>query len=162
MGGGRWNLKQAIAVADGAGGAWIAWLLYDGINDSIVANRVSPGGSRLVLGGFTLGTSSNILDASLDIDGAGGAIVAWFDQTRHDVYANRADLASGSGKWNGANGIVVCNSIRVGGNDIDDALAEGSAAARGMAAAGMKRIRNCVPSVESQKPSTIASDSTLR
>jgi hypothetical protein len=100
------------AVADGAGGAIVAW--RDNRNDfgDIFAQRVSGAGT-LSWGptGLAIAAVTGVqLRPNLIADGAGGAIFTWQDPrlgAGTDVYAQRVD-AAGVPQW-GANGIAVCS-----------------------------------------------------
>jgi hypothetical protein len=103
--------KYPEIISDGSGGAIIAW--YDGRNGSdydIYAQRISSDADILwAVGGTPVCTESG--DQAwprLTSDGAGGAIIAWYDirSGEYDIYVQRVD-AYGDTCWT-ANGIPVC------------------------------------------------------
>jgi hypothetical protein len=99
-------------VADGAGGAIVAW--RDGRsgwqNDDIYAQRISAAGAALwTATGVALCTAAGFqATTSIAADGAGGAVVAWEDDRdgSWDLYAQRVS-AGGGVQW-AANGVAVC------------------------------------------------------
>jgi hypothetical protein len=86
-------------VADGNGGAIIAW--SDGRNgaDDIYAARLSGAGVVLDPAGIPLclAAGSQYYPACVS-DGAGGAVVAWMDVRSEAAYAQRVD-AAGAARW---------------------------------------------------------------
>lgn len=100
-------------IADGAGGAIIAW--EDDIFGSadIFAQRIDEDGSPLwTADGIDVCTSSfDQNEPALATDGVGGAIIAWDDHRGgpSDIYAQRID-GSGAAMWT-ANGKVICNAV---------------------------------------------------
>ena len=100
-------------VSDGAGGAIVAY--YDsrsGTSYDIYAQRVTAlGAVQWTAGGVALCTFANDqLYPAIASDGAGGAIVVWWDgrSGNYDIYAQRIN-ASGAVQW-AANGVVICNA----------------------------------------------------
>jgi predicted lipoprotein with Yx(FWY)xxD motif len=98
-------------TSDGAGGAIVAW--YDfrsGATSDILAQRVSAlGDVQWTADGVPLCTATGNQDyPAIVSDGAGGAIVAWFDMRSGvgDIYAQRVS-ADGVVRWT-ANGVAVC------------------------------------------------------
>ncbi len=90
------------AVADGLGGAIVAWRDYrNGIND-IYAQRVNASGlSEWVANGVAVCTAPNGQDRPAILsDGLGGAIITWFDGRNADidVYAQQFS-AEGIAQW---------------------------------------------------------------
>jgi len=121
-------------VADGAGGAIIAWQDYRGGSAyDIYAQRVNAAGiTQWTANGLALCTAaSSQLSPTLVADGVGGATVAWSDSrggAGSDVYAQRV-RATGVVAWT-ANGVAVCTAA--GNQDYpkivtDDATPEGTA-----------------------------------
>ncbi|MET0553984.1 MAG: hypothetical protein ABW221_13155 [Vicinamibacteria bacterium] len=101
------------AVADGAGGAIVAW--RDARNDfgDIFAQRISGAGT-LSWGatGLAIAAATGVqLRPNVIADGAGGAIFTWQDPRNGvgntDVYAQRVN-AAGVSQW-AANGVAVCS-----------------------------------------------------
>jgi hypothetical protein len=112
--GGQMNLS---AVADGAGGAIVAW--QDGRGGAgfdIYAQRIDGTGAlRWASEGVALCTAAAIqANPVVASDGAGGAIVAWEDSRGlpTNVYAQRVD-ANGTRLWS-LDGVPVCRSPRGG------------------------------------------------
>jgi hypothetical protein len=104
---------QAIPtiVSDGAGGAIVTWSDYrSGTNFDIYAQRVNAAGtSQWTADGVALSTAANSqVYPKLASDGAGGAIVTWYDYrsgTNYDIYAQRVN-AAGTPQWT-ANGVAL-------------------------------------------------------
>ena len=102
--------SEAI-VPDGSGGAIVAWIdIRNGSNADIYAQRINAAGAaQWTLDGNAV--CSAALDQSGQVlvsDGAGGAILSWYDLrsgTNYDVYAQRI-LANGSALWT-YNGVAV-------------------------------------------------------
>ncbi len=99
-------------VADGAGGAIVAWI--DGRNGyDIYAQRMNASGvAQWTANGVALTNVTNTQDLPAIVsDGAGGAIVTWRDVRNgfhHDIYAQRVD-ASGAPQWT-TNGVALCTA----------------------------------------------------
>ena len=91
-------------VADGAGGAIIAWQDFrNGTSRDIYAQRVdSAGVTQWTAGGVAISSAGgHQWLPQLVSDGAGGAIIAWTDQRNEsggDIYAQRID-SSGVLRW---------------------------------------------------------------
>jgi hypothetical protein len=104
---------DARIVADGGGGAIVAW--KDGASDPprVFAQRVNAAGvPQWTAGGVALDSSGTegSIPSAIVADGAGGAIVAW-TATRGpslDVFVQRVD-ASGLSLW-GPNGVALCGT----------------------------------------------------
>lgn len=105
-----------VIVADGAGGAVIAWADNRAgwtISD-VYAQKVSSGGAvQWTVNGVALCTAAGQqLYPAIAADGAGGAIIAWQDPRNgagQDVYAQRISTA-GLVQWT-ANGAALCTSV---------------------------------------------------
>ncbi|UCF04906.1 MAG: hypothetical protein JSV33_13430, partial [bacterium] len=105
-------------IHDGAGGAIIAWQDGRDIIDEIRAQRIDTNGTVLwAAGGVPISTPQYIqLSPELAGDGAGGAIITWFEHritvinsvpdTSYNVYAQRVD-ANGTALWD-PTGAGVC------------------------------------------------------
>ena len=99
-------------VSDGAGGAIVTWYDYrSGASYDIYAQRVNASGAPQWTGnGVALCTAAfNQFDPTIVSDGAGGAIVTWYDFRNGadpDIYAQRVN-ASGAPQWT-ANGVAIC------------------------------------------------------
>ena len=100
-------------VSDGAGGAIVSWLEYHiGTYEDIYAQRVDGSGvTQWTEGGVAICTAmSDQYDLAIVSDGAGGAIVTWYDYrsplTGYDIYAQRVD-ASGVVQWT-TDGVALC------------------------------------------------------
>jgi hypothetical protein len=101
-----------LIATDGAGGAIVTWRDYRSGNWDVYAQRVDASGNALwTANGVALCTASET-QSPHDIisDGAGGAIVTWYDYRagNQDIYVQRVD-ASGSVLWT-ANGVPVCTA----------------------------------------------------
>jgi hypothetical protein len=97
-------------VSEGMGGASIVWQDNRGGNWDIYAQQVdAPGTVRWTSNGVAICIETkNQQSPRVRSDGAGGAVVAWYDLrgSDGDVYAQRV-TASGLVQW-AANGIVLC------------------------------------------------------
>ncbi len=101
-------------IADGLGGAIAAWHdIRSGTNYDIYARQVSADGTPQ-------GTADGVVVCintahqtfpTLASDGAGGAIVTWFDirSSNYDIYAQR--FAAGAAQWT-ADGVAICTAAR--------------------------------------------------
>lgn len=99
-------------VADGQGGAVIAWFDWRNGNTDIFAQRLDKDGNRLwTTGGVALCTQTAAQwNPRCATDGAGGAIVAWKDErgADADIYAQRIDQG-GTVRWT-ADGVQLTNA----------------------------------------------------
>ncbi|MCU0638394.1 MAG: T9SS type A sorting domain-containing protein [Candidatus Krumholzibacteria bacterium] len=100
-------------IPDGAGGAIISWDDFrGGSNFDIYAQRMNGSGTPLwtANGVAICARAGTQMFPALATDGAGGAIVAWFDSRLgyYDIYAQSVN-ASGAVQWT-VNGIAVCNA----------------------------------------------------
>ncbi|GEM_PF-3922807 len=91
-------------VADGAGGAWFAWIDRRNPYHDVYGQHLDRSGTPLwPVNGRKLNTqSSGSTSPNLVSDGAGGAIIAWYDRrnypTYNDIYAIHLDGA-GQDLW---------------------------------------------------------------
>jgi hypothetical protein len=96
-------------IADGSGGAIIAWRDSRSGTFDIYAQRVSGSGAvQWTADGVAIASGSgNQWVSSLVADGSGGAIITWMDNRNgtYDIYAQRVN-GSGAGQWT-ANGVAV-------------------------------------------------------
>ena len=99
-------------IADGAGGAIIAWRDSRGDMGDIYAQRISSAGAvQWTFDGVALCTAmDNQQVPAIVADGTGGAIVAWVDPRAgsSDIYAQRIS-AAGAVLWT-ADGVAVCTA----------------------------------------------------
>ncbi len=106
-----WQESLGIA-SDGAGGAIVAWDDYRSGNYDIYAQRIPAGGTvQWTANGVALCTAAGGQHhPALVPDGAGGAIVTWYDQRsgNYDIYAQRI-LAGGAVNWT-VDGVPLCTS----------------------------------------------------
>ncbi len=98
-------------IADGSGGAIIAWEdLRGGVDYDIYAQRIDANGNVLwTADGLALADTTGIQgDPTIVSDGANGAIFAWRDRrgADSDIYAQHLD-GNGNALW-AAGGIPVC------------------------------------------------------
>lgn len=102
-------------IPDGSGGAVIAW--QDGrtaVANHIYAQRIDANGNALWTDNgvavCTAGSGQSL--PHLVSDGAGGAVIAWYDNRNGwaDIYAQRLN-AAGVPLWT-ADGVAVCNAAR--------------------------------------------------
>jgi len=93
--------RHAAVVADGAGGAILAWQEKRGDNYDIRASRVDGSNASVWSGVIVCGAANMQFDPVAVSDAAGGAIVVWWDERGGldpRVYAQRVD-ASGAALW---------------------------------------------------------------
>jgi FlgD Ig-like domain len=111
-----WAAAQQIypvVTSDGSGGAIIAWQDGRAGDFNIYAQRINQNGIAMWLpNGVAVCTAANDQVAPQIVsDGAGGAIVTWFDfrnGTDNNIYASRIN-PSGVAQWT-ANGVAVCTA----------------------------------------------------
>lgn len=101
-------------VADGSGGAVIAWEDERNAIPDIYAQRIDASGNMLwTANGVPVCTAAGTQTfTTITADGSGGAIVAWLDArsgTYTEIYAQRVN-AGGAVQWI-ADGLAVCNAI---------------------------------------------------
>jgi hypothetical protein len=102
--------------SDGAGGAIVAWCDTRNGNPDIYAQRVNASGSvQWTTNGVALCTATGFQgwQPRITSDGAGGAIVTWYDARageleNGDIYAQRVN-ASGSVQWT-TDGVALCTA----------------------------------------------------
>ena len=105
------NQHDQRIVSDGAGGGIITWFdVRSGTDSDIYAQRVNgSGGALWAVDGVPVCTAANNqLTPTIVSDGAGGAVIAWYDYrsgTDYDIYARRVDN-SGSALWT-ADGVPI-------------------------------------------------------
>jgi flagellar hook capping protein FlgD len=108
------NQRFPAIVADGAGGAIIAWQdPRGGATSDIYVQRVSASGNpQWTANGIALCAAINNQDfPAIDTDGSSGAIVTWLDGrsgSGFDIYARRVTSA-GAPQWT-ADGVAVCTA----------------------------------------------------
>src|SRR5258706_570958 len=99
-------------VSDGAGGAIVTWTDTRSGGTDIYAQRVSASGTALwTANGVGVCTASGDQYApTIAADGAGGAIVTWYDfrSASNDIYTQRVS-AAGLVQWT-ANGVALCTA----------------------------------------------------
>lgn len=109
------NQYQAALVSDGAGGFIMGFFDYRNANFDVFAQRVSASGAALwIANGVPVCTAAgNQYSPEIASDGAGGAILTWYDYrsgTSFDIYAQRITstgaIATG---WTG-NGVPLCTA----------------------------------------------------
>jgi len=97
-------------VTDGAGGAIVTWIDLRNASRDIYAQWIDAAGFvHWTIDGVPVCTNAAYQeDPGITTDGAGGAIVAWYDQRNgvKDIYAQLVD-ADGDVQW-AVNGIPVC------------------------------------------------------
>jgi hypothetical protein len=100
-------------VPDGAGGAIVTWHDFRGSGADIYAQRISAAGAVLwTANGVALCAATGEQSyPTIASDGAGGAVVTWFDYrsgTSYDIYVQRIS-AAGAVQWL-ANGVALCTA----------------------------------------------------
>jgi len=102
-----------MIVPDGVGGAIVSWRDDRIFSSDIYTQRISAAGAPQWTGnGVALCTApGNQGNPTIESDGAGGAIVAWYDQrsVSADVYVQRVS-AAGTPQW-AANGVPLCTAF---------------------------------------------------
>jgi len=105
------NQNSAQIIGDGAGGLIVVWQDYRKENADIYAQRLSPRG-EILWGNEGIPVSkasAGQFAPEIISDGAGGAIVAWYDYrsgTGEDIYAQRINY-KGEPLWQ-IDGISIC------------------------------------------------------
>lgn len=109
------NHQSAPQIAsDGSGGAIVTWPDYrSGTENDVYAQRVDSSGTvQWTASGVVICTATNSqYYPTIVSDGAGGAIVTWYDRrggVTTDIYAQRVS-AAGTVQWT-ANGVALCTS----------------------------------------------------
>jgi len=91
-----------IVVADGEGGAIVAWRDYRGTTSGIFAQRIDASGNMLWTsdGVAVCDTTGEVYSPAIISDGAGGAMLVWevHAGVNYGIYAQRVD-ASGTPLW---------------------------------------------------------------
>ncbi len=110
--GGSGNNANPVMIADGSGGAMIAWTYYDPTTSAdIYAQRIDSNGSvhsGWSAGGMPVTTASQgQYNQQMVLDGAGGVIVIWggYIAATDKIYVQRLD-ASGAPLWT-VNGVEI-------------------------------------------------------
>jgi hypothetical protein len=105
--------QHPAIIPDDAGGAIVTWYDSRSGNNDIYAQRVNASGAvQWTADGVALCTATgNQWHPTIISDGAGGAIVTWYDTRsgNNDVYAQRVN-SSGAVQWT-ANGTALCTAI---------------------------------------------------
>jgi hypothetical protein len=101
-------------VADGVGGAIVAWWDQRDSSYDIYALRISAAGTvQWTANGVALCTAAGTqFLTTITSDGSGGAVVAWYDYrggVQADIYARRVS-ASGTPEWT-ADGVALCTTL---------------------------------------------------
>src|SRR5690349_432103 len=106
------NQQYSTVISDGVGGAIVCWQDLRSSNNDIYVQRVSAAGEPLwTADGVVLCNAANDqLLPTIASDGAGGAIVTWYDfrNGTADIYAQRVN-AAGVPQWTGG-GIALCTA----------------------------------------------------
>jgi len=102
-------------VSDGAGGAIVAWMDFrNTLNFDTYVQRVNGAGSPQWTAngvGLTTNVTGDQQYPTITTDGAGGAIVTWWDTRNgnNDIFAQRV-IPNGTSPW-AANGKAVCTNV---------------------------------------------------
>jgi hypothetical protein len=106
------NQQPPAIVSDGANGAIVGWSDPRSGSLDIYAQRISAGGAvQWTAEGVALCTANaDQREPDLTPDGAGGAVVAWYDYRNgnYDIYAQRI-AADGGVQWT-ADGVALCTA----------------------------------------------------
>jgi hypothetical protein len=116
------NQGSPTIVSDGAGGAIITWYDSRSGTSDIYTQRVNAAGAvQWAADGAAICTAtSDQLNPTIVSDGAGGAIITWYDYrsaTNYDIYAQRVN-AVGAVQWT-ANGVAICTAT---GNQVSPTI----------------------------------------
>jgi hypothetical protein len=105
--------SNPVAVPDLAGGAIVAWYDMRGADSDIYAQRVSPAGTALwTAGGLPLCTATGgQYYPRIAADGAGGAIVGWYDERTGEANVHAQRLTAGGAPLWTADGVAVCTAL---------------------------------------------------
>jgi len=109
------NQDQHNIISDGSGGTIIAWRDSRGGSYHIYAQRVNGSGTVLwsIDGEVICSAIDSQFGPYLVSDGAGGAIIAWYDyrnsMDNYDIYAQRINGA-GTVQWT-ADGVPLCSTV---------------------------------------------------
>jgi hypothetical protein len=104
------------AVADGAGGAIVAWYAYENGDYAVIAQRIDSAGNTGLWDyyGVKVFPGPGEGDITMIEDGAGGAILAldayYDDYYFANIYAQRVD-ANGNLRWMTPRGTGVCTAV---------------------------------------------------
>lgn len=115
-----WMQQEPRITSDGAGGAIVTWADYrSGGNNDIYAQRINSSGTvQWTIDGVPLCTNAEYqYDPQITLDGAGGAIVTWYDYrsgSNADIYTQHIN-ASGTFQWF-MDGVPLCTAVE---NQID-------------------------------------------
>ena len=118
-------------VSDGAGGAIVTWNDFrSGTNYHLYAQRISAAGTPLwTTDGVPVCTAAgNQQSPTITADGAGGAIIAWFDLRAgdiHDIYVQRIS-SEGASLWT-TDGVALC--VAAGFQEYPTLVADGAGGA---------------------------------
>ncbi len=100
-------------VPDGAGGALVVWGDFRVGVGRIYAQKVDASGALLwgADGALACSVAADQFGGVIASDGAGGAIVAWYDFRNGlaDIYAQRLDAVTGARQW-GDSGVALCDT----------------------------------------------------
>ncbi len=97
-------------ISDGSGGAIIVWEDLRATNWGIYAQRVNSSGVvQWTANGVAIDTANDGFAPTVVSDGAGGAIITWWDLRNGIHYVTYAQRVSSSGvvQWT-ANGVAIC------------------------------------------------------
>lgn len=101
---------RPVSCGDGAGGAYVAWIPGNTLNQ-VWAQHVDGAGSLRWGNGYTIcSAAGQRSDPTICPDGAGGAVIAWWDgrrgsSTDWDLYGQRVNDVQYA--WWGANGLLL-------------------------------------------------------
>lgn len=102
------NVKM---VSDGAGGSILTWVDYRNSNQDVYAQHIDANGHlKWNNDGIAICTAAfDQFDPKIISDGAGGAIITWYDnriENNWDIYAQHIN-SNGEVQW-AANGVAIC------------------------------------------------------
>lgn len=91
--------KRPQITFDASGNALAVWYQFDGVNNSIFANRYTAGTDTWGTAAVIENNTGDALDPQIAIDINGNALVVWNqnDGTRNNIWSNR--YTAGTGNW---------------------------------------------------------------
>jgi len=115
------------AITDGSGGAIVTWEDFRGSDYDIYAQRIQSNGAvQWTANGVSVCTATNDQSyPTIVLDGAGGAIISWYDGRNGpgpDIFAQRINGA-GASQWT-SDGVAICTATGSQDNPVmvDDGL----------------------------------------
>ncbi len=113
-------------VSDGAGGMFVGWTTFSGVDYHVYLQHLDPTGAKLwsPSGVLVAATGGSQVGSQMVSDDAGGMIVCWIDNRNgnFDIFAQRFN-ATGAPQWV-ANGVPVV--VAAGTQNVSDMIPDGA------------------------------------